>query len=96
MLIDVGERSNKGIAFQAGGGQGLKLAAKQRVDIQYRPLPLVLETWLVEGCWFKSVDPGDLNYDDDSPSTLAVVVRFDHARLILTGQGYGTALGGNL
>jgi hypothetical protein len=56
----------------------------------------IVEQWLVEGCWLKSADFGELSYDSSEAVTIQLSVRFDHARQELTGQGYGTALAGNL
>lgn len=57
----------------------------------------VVEEWLLEGCFIKSANWGDLSYEDTTgKSTIELGIRYDHARHFLTGQGYGTALGGNL
>ncbi len=57
----------------------------------------VVEEWLLEGCFIKSANWGDLSYEDASgKSTIELGIRYDHARHLLSGQGYGTALGGNL
>lgn len=56
----------------------------------------VVETWLLEGCWIKNYNPGNLDYSSSDAMTIELSVRFDHARQILTGQGYGTALNGQL
>ena len=56
----------------------------------------VVETWLLEGCWIKNYNPGNLEYGSSDIVNIELQVRFDHARQILTGQGYGTALGGTL
>lgn len=56
----------------------------------------VVEKWLVEGCFIKSVNYGNLDSSSSDAVTIELVVRFDHARQILTGQGYGTALAGQL
>lgn len=56
----------------------------------------VVEQWLYEGCWIKNVNWGNLSTESSEAVTIELVVRFDHTRQILTGQGYGTALGGNL
>lgn len=57
----------------------------------------VVEEWLLEGCFIQSANWGDLSYEDATgKSTIELQVRYDHARHFLTGQGYGTALGGNL
>jgi hypothetical protein len=56
----------------------------------------VVESWKVEGCWLQSVDYGDLDYSASDANTITMQIRYDHARQDLTGQGYGTALAGNL
>lgn len=56
----------------------------------------IVETWRLEGCWITNRDAGDRSYDDSSAATIQLQLRFDHARHELTGQGYGTALNGNL
>lgn len=55
----------------------------------------VLEEWKLEGCWIKSSNYGELNYESSDAVRIKLTVRFDHARHTLTGQGYGTALAGN-
>lgn len=56
----------------------------------------VVETWRLEGCWLQTRDAGDRDYSDSTAATIQMQIRFDHARHELTGQGYGTALNGNL
>lgn len=57
----------------------------------------VVETWKLEGCFFTAVNYNDLDYSDGSGAVnINVTMRYDHARQELTGQGYGTALAGNL
>ena len=56
----------------------------------------VVETWRLEGCYIASANYGDLKYDGNEAMTIQLSIRFDHARQVLTGQGYGTALAGNL
>jgi hypothetical protein len=56
----------------------------------------VVETWIFEGCWIKSSNYGDLDYSSSEAVTIQLSIRFDHTRQVLTGQGFGTALGGNL
>ncbi len=54
----------------------------------------IVEQWSVEGCWIKSAEYGELNYDSNEAVTIQISIRFDQASQKLTGQGYGTALGG--
>jgi hypothetical protein len=56
----------------------------------------VVEKWLIEGCFIKNANYGDLSYESSDAATIELSLRFDHARQVLTGQGYGTALSGNL
>lgn len=56
----------------------------------------VVETWKLEGCFFTGVNYNDLDYSDSGAATISLTIRYDHARQELTGQGYGTALSGNL
>ena len=43
----------------------------------------------------QSADFGDLDYSASEAATIALTLRYDHARSIESGDGYGTALGGN-
>ncbi len=54
----------------------------------------VVETWILEGCMLREANYGDLAYDSSEAVTIELTIRFDHARQVLSGQGYGTALGG--
>jgi hypothetical protein len=54
----------------------------------------IVEQWNLEGCWFESLNFGDLDYASSDSVTIDVVMSFDMASLALTGSGYGTALGG--
>lgn len=56
----------------------------------------ILEEWLLEGCFITNVNWGDLDYADGGAVQIQTTIRFDHARNSLSGQGYGTALGGLL
>lgn len=56
----------------------------------------VVERWKMEGCFIVSADYGDLDYSSSDAATIALSIRYDHARQELTGQGYGTLVGGNL
>lgn len=53
-------------------------------------------TWIFEGVFIASVEFGDLDFSDSSAVTMNLTLRFDHVRTIITGEGYGTALGGNV
>jgi len=54
----------------------------------------VVETWIMEGCFLQAVDFSDLDYAASESVTIQLTVRYDHARSIDSGDGYGTALGG--
>jgi hypothetical protein len=54
----------------------------------------VVETWVMEGCSLSALDNGDLDYASSDVVTISATIHFDHAYQILSGQGYGTALGG--
>jgi hypothetical protein len=41
-----------------------------------------------------SADFGDRDYSASEAATIVMSIRFDHARHIESGTGYGTALGG--
>ena len=56
----------------------------------------VVERWKLEGCWIQSANYNDNDYSASDANTIDLQIRFDHARQELTGQGYGTALNGNL
>lgn len=56
----------------------------------------VVETWILEGTFIQSADFGDLDYSASEAATIQLVLRFDHARAVDAGEGYGTALGGNV
>lgn len=56
----------------------------------------VLASWILEGCQIMNADFGDRDYSASEAATITVSLRFDHARKINSGAGYGTALGGNV
>lgn len=56
----------------------------------------VVEEWRLEGCFIVSADYGDLDYSASDAATITLSIRYDHARQELSGDGYGTALNGNL
>lgn len=47
----------------------------------------VLETWILEGVWIQSMDGGDMDYSASEAATVQLVLRFDHARSIDSGDG---------
>ena len=56
----------------------------------------VIERWKLEGCFIVSANYNDLDYSSSDAVTITLSIRYDHARQELTGQGYGTLVGGNL
>lgn len=56
----------------------------------------VVSSWILEGCQLSNVDFGDRDYSASEAATITMSVRFDHARKLESGQGYGTAIGGNV
>jgi hypothetical protein len=56
----------------------------------------VVQTWILEGAMLAGADFGDRDYSASEAATITMQVRFDHARHIESGSGYGTALGGNV
>jgi len=57
---------------------------------------LIVEQWLLEGCWIANSDFGELDYAASEAVTISLQVRFDHARQIIVQAGLGTAIGGTL
>jgi hypothetical protein len=56
----------------------------------------ILETWKCEGCFIQHVEYGDLDYAEGGKVTIALTIRYDHARQILTPDIGGSAIGGIL
>jgi hypothetical protein len=56
----------------------------------------IVETWKIEGCFILSANWGDLDYSSSDAATIEIQIQYDHARQELTGQGYGTAINGNI
>lgn len=58
----------------------------------------VLERWVYQGCWLKSVNYNDLDYSASDQVQINLTIRFDHARQTLfgTSEGSGFATGGQL
>lgn len=48
----------------------------------------VFAAWALEGCWFRSVDWGDLDYQASESIKINSTLRFDHARNLITGVKY--------
>ena len=56
----------------------------------------VVQTWILEGVQIMNADFGDRDYSASEAATITMSLRYDHARHIESGSGYGTALGGNV
>lgn len=56
----------------------------------------VVQTWILEGAQILNADFGDRDYSSSDAATITMSIKFDHARHIESGAGYGTALGGNV
>lgn len=54
----------------------------------------VVSSWILEGCQIMNADFGDRDYSASEAAQITMSIRFDHARNIESGSGYGTALGG--
>lgn len=57
----------------------------------------VVETWVLQGCFVKSVEYGELDYKSSEAVTITLGVRFDHAyqEFGSYSAGQGVALGGS-
>lgn len=55
-----------------------------------------IEKWIIEGCWIKVANYGNLDYSESAAATIELTIRFDHARqnILPYTQGPGSALGG--
>lgn len=56
----------------------------------------VVQSWYLEGSQIMNADFGDRDYSASEAATITMSIRYDHARHIESGAGYGTALGGNI
>jgi hypothetical protein len=54
----------------------------------------VVQTWFLEGVQIMNADFGDRDYSASEAATITMSLRYDHARHVESGLGYGTALGG--
>lgn len=54
----------------------------------------VVESWKYEGCWFKTVDWGEMDYSTGDKVTIQLTVSVDHVRQVLIPAVTGTAIGG--
>ena len=53
----------------------------------------ILESWIIEGCWFESIEFGERAYDQFDPVKIQITMSIDHAYHVLYGPD-GSALGG--
>jgi hypothetical protein len=58
--------------------------------------PVVLETWLILGCYLQSVNYGDMNYGSNEDAKIALTIRFDNAVQDPAGSGVGATVGRTL
>jgi hypothetical protein len=58
--------------------------------------PVVLETWLILGCYLQSVNYGDMNYGTSEDARIALTIRFDNAVQDPAGSGVGATVGRTL
>jgi hypothetical protein len=65
------------------GGAIYKFAIRQ--DMYGGDNSTILESWIMEGCWFQQVDWENLDYSTSEQVRITCVVRFDQAREIITG-----------
>jgi hypothetical protein len=56
----------------------------------------VVQSWYLEGSQIMNADFGDRDYSASEAATITMSIRYDHARHLESGAGYGTALGGNI
>lgn len=54
----------------------------------------IVQTWFLEGVQIMNADFGDRDYSASEAATITMSLRYDHARHVESGLGYGTALGG--
>jgi hypothetical protein len=86
------------------GVEGPWLAAKPEASLYKFGMKIIsldggtaeLATWHIEGCWFKSINWGSLDYSDSGAVAIDLTVRYDHAyQTIATySGGQGRATGG--
>ena len=98
----VGEQLQKQLDFveQASAASGIDYKFVTKCEIldggNGNFKPVVLETWLLEGCFLQNVNYNDLNYGDSGPVTITMAIRFDNAIQTPLGSGVGTNVGRTL
>lgn len=58
--------------------------------------PVVLETWIILGCYLQAVNYNDMNYGTSEPATVSLTIRFDNAVQDPQGTGVGAVVGRTL
>jgi hypothetical protein len=54
--------------------------------------PVVLETWLLYGCYLKTVNYNNVDYGTSEPVTISLTITFDNAVQDPIGSGVGAAI----
>ena len=54
--------------------------------------PVVLETWMLYGCYLKTVNYNNVDYGTSEPVTISLTITFDNAVQDPMGQGVGAAV----
>mgnify|MGYP003704236473 CR=1 FL=1 len=61
----------------------IKRSYKKNVDLEMLdPTGVVVEKWILEGCFLTSFDGGSLGYDSDKIATVSVNLRMDRCILV--------------
>lgn len=58
--------------------------------------PVVLETWVILGCYLQTVNYNDMNYGTSEAATVSMTIRFDNAVQDPQGSGVGAVVGRTL
>ena len=65
------------------GRMGYAAGYKKNVDLEMLdPTGVVVEKWILEGCFLTSVDFGSLGYSDDKIATVSTSLRMDRCILV--------------
>jgi len=65
------------------GRMGYAAGYKKNVDLEMLdPTGVVVQKWVLEGCWMESIDFGSLAYSDDKIATANVSLRMDRCILV--------------
>lgn len=82
-------------AFLAARGEGSLYKFVTTID-QLDGNDVILEEWIMEGCWLENNDFMDLDYSSSDPVQITLTISYDHARQNIGGydQGEGVATGG--